>query len=183
MPAPVDLIYLAPGLGTGGTERHLAWLLPALQKRGLRLEVWNTGEEGDAAQRLRQSGVTVLNRRAPVSPRQVGRLAALTAALARRRPRLVHSYLYAHHWLDALACRLAGTTYVGSRRNLAHWRQGPVLARERWRDRVSALSPTACRCRRGRSMPGPTMKTGWRAAGMRAMLSVFLTTPVWSARS
>ncbi|MCZ6649676.1 MAG: glycosyltransferase [Acidobacteria bacterium] len=139
MPAPVDLIYLAPGLGTGGTERHLAWLLPALQKRGLRLEVWNTGEEGDAEKRLRQSGVTVRRRRAPVSLRQVGRLAALTAGLARLRPRLVHSYLYAHHWLDAVACRLAGTTYVGSRRNLAHWRQGPVLARERWRDRVSAV--------------------------------------------
>ena len=69
MPAPVDLIYLAPGLGTGGTERHLAWLLPALQKRGLRLEVWNTGEEGEAEKRLRQSGVTVRRRRAPVSLR------------------------------------------------------------------------------------------------------------------
>lgn len=139
MPAPVDLVYLAPGLGTGGTESHLARLLPALQKRGLRLEVWNAGEEGDAAHRLRESGVTVLRRKIPVSPRQIGRLAALTAGLARLRPRLVHSYLYAHHWLDALACRLTGTTYVGSRRNLAHWRQGPVRARERWRDRVSAV--------------------------------------------
>ena len=139
MPDPVDLIFLAPGLGTGGTERHLAWLLPSLQRRGMRLEVWNAGAGGAAEDRLRQAGVTVQQRPSPVSVRQVGRLAAMTAALARRRPRCVHSYLYGHHWLDALACRLAGIDYIGSRRNLAHWRRGPVLARERWRDRASAL--------------------------------------------
>ena len=44
----VDLIFLAPGLGTGGTERHLAWLLPSLQHRGMRLEVWNAGPGGAA---------------------------------------------------------------------------------------------------------------------------------------
>ena len=135
----VDLIFLAPGLGTGGTERHLAWLLPALQREGIRLEVWNAGPGGAAEDRLRQAGVVVRQRPSPVSVRQLGLLTSLTTALARRRPRVVHSYLYGHHWLDALACRVAGVVYLGSRRNLAHWREGPVLARERWRDRASSL--------------------------------------------
>lgn len=137
MPMPADVLFMAPGLGTGGTERHLAWLLPGLQAEGLAVEIWNTGEDGDAAHRLRQAGVRVVSREAPLSPRHVRRLAAWTAALARQRPALVHSYLYGHHWLDAMACRMAGVAYVGSRRNLAHWRQGPVLSRERWRDRSS----------------------------------------------
>ncbi len=135
----VDLIFMAPGLGTGGTERHLAWLLPSLQRQGMSLEVWNAGPGGAAEDRLKQAGVMVRRRPSPVSVRQLGVLASLTTALARRRPRLVHSYLYGHHWLDAVACRVAGVTYIGSRRNLAHWRQGPVLARERWRDRASSL--------------------------------------------
>jgi glycosyltransferase involved in cell wall biosynthesis len=135
----VDLIFLAPGLGTGGTERHLAWLLPALKQQGLRVEVWNAGTAGAAEERLLQAGVQVRHRKPPVSARHLGRLASMTTALARRRPRLVHSYLYGHHWLDAVACRMAGVTYIGSRRNLAHWREGPVLARERWRDRASSV--------------------------------------------
>ena len=65
-------------------------------------------------------------------------MVSLVRSLVGRRPALVHSYLYGRHWLDAVSCRLAGTPYVGSRRNLAHWRHGPVLAREKWRDRLSA---------------------------------------------
>jgi glycosyltransferase involved in cell wall biosynthesis len=33
---------------------------------------------------------------------------------------------------------------VGSRRNLSHWRQGPVLVREKWRDRLSAAVVANC---------------------------------------
>jgi glycosyltransferase involved in cell wall biosynthesis len=100
--------------------------------------VWNAGEAGANQRRLEDAGIEVRSFALPVSPRQVGRLVALAVALVRRRPALVHSYLYGRHWLDALCCRLAGAPYVTSRRNLAHWRQGRVLARERWRDRVSA---------------------------------------------
>ena len=63
----VDLIFLASGLGTGGTERHLAWLLPALQREGIRLEIWNAGPGGAAEDRLWQAGVTVRRRPSPVA--------------------------------------------------------------------------------------------------------------------
>ena len=138
MPGPADLLFLAPGLGVGGTERHLARLLPALARRGFAPRVWNAGETGEAQTALERSGIPVYAMRLPDSLRQIRRLAPPAGALARRRPALVHSYLYGRHWIDALLVRLAGVPYVGARRNLAHWREGAVLARERWRDRHSA---------------------------------------------
>jgi glycosyltransferase involved in cell wall biosynthesis len=138
VPAPADLLVLAAGLGTGGTERHLQRLLPGLVRRGLRPAVWNAGEDGAAAAALQAAGIAVRTWRAATSPRHLARLAAAVSDLSRSRPRLVHSYLYGRHWLDAVACRLAGVPYLTSRRNLAHWRSGPVLARERWRDRRAA---------------------------------------------
>ncbi|MFQ5669633.1 MAG: glycosyltransferase [Acidobacteriota bacterium] len=140
-----NLLYLAAGLGTGGTERHLSRLLPLLPKERFRARVWNAGEEGEAGAQLRSAGIQVECFRPVVSLRDAGRLAWWVDALARQRPALVHSYLYGRHWMDALACRLAGVTYVGSRRNLAHWRQGKVLARERWRDQTSAAIVANCR--------------------------------------
>jgi len=138
MPDPAEILYLAAGLGTGGTERHLSRLLPGLPADQFRPVVWNAGEEGESGEILRHAGIEVRSFTPPVSIRQVGRMVSLVRSLVGRRPALVHSYLYGRHWLDAVSCRLAGTPYVGSRRNLAHWRHGPVLAREKWRDRLSA---------------------------------------------
>ena len=138
MPGPADLLFLAPGLGVGGTERHLARLLPALARRGFAPRVWNAGETGEAQVVLERSGIPVRTMSLPDSLRQIRRLAPPAGALARHRPALVHSYLYGCHWIDALLVRLVGVPYVGARRNLAHWREGAVLARERWRDRRSA---------------------------------------------
>ncbi len=137
MPPRADILYLAAGLGTGGTEIHLTRLLPAVRDAGLSVAIWNAGEGGAAAESLEASGVAVETVAAPTTLRRPDRLAAWASRLARERPGLVHSYLYGRHWLDAVACRLAGVRYIGSRRNLAHWRRGPVLARERWRDRLS----------------------------------------------
>ncbi len=136
-PAPSELLYLAAGLGTGGTERHLSLLLPALPGNLFRPRVWNAGDDGEAGAVLRAAGIPVERFDSPVSVRDWRRLAATVKNLRRRRPALVHSYLYGRHWLDAVACRLSGAVYIGSRRNLAHWRQGEVLSRERWRDRQS----------------------------------------------
>ncbi|MFQ5767591.1 MAG: glycosyltransferase [Acidobacteriota bacterium] len=138
MPEPVDILFLAPGLGTGGTERHLELLLPALRSAGFNPRIWNAGEEGWAASQLGRQGIPVERFSPPVAARQVHRLVRMVTSLVHLRPALVHSFLYGRHWLDALACRLTGTPYVGSRRNLAHWRRGPVLRREQWRDQVSA---------------------------------------------
>lgn len=134
---PPDLLFLAAGLGVGGTERHLARLLPALAGRGFAPRVWNAGETGTAQEELERAGIPVQAMDLPVSLRQLRRFAQPAGELARRRPALVHSYLYGRHWIDALLARLAGVPYVGARRNLAHWREGAVLARERWRDRSS----------------------------------------------
>ncbi|MFQ5719570.1 MAG: glycosyltransferase [Acidobacteriota bacterium] len=139
MSTAVEILYLVGGLGTGGTERHLARLLPLLPRQRFLPHVFNAGEAGTAASVLEEAGVVVEPFTSPVSVRDLPVFGRCVRQLRRRRPALVHSYLYGAHWLDALAARLAGVPYVGTRRNLAHWRAGPAGIRERWRDRSSQV--------------------------------------------
>ena len=92
MPEPAELLYLAAGLGAGGTERHLARLLPALPADRFRPRVWDAGEQGESESVLTASGISVEHFEPPVSVRDVGALTRMVTTLSRRSPAFAQVY-------------------------------------------------------------------------------------------
>lgn len=124
---------------SGGTERHLLYLLPEMAARGYDITVALLGPGGDLEPRLRALPVRV------VSPpkllrRPLGSL-ALTALLWRemrlRRPRVVHAFLSEPYLAAALARLAPGSALpalVCGRRSMAFYSASHPLAAaaERW---------------------------------------------------
>ena len=98
--------------GIGGSERHLATLLPALAQRGVdvHMAVLAAGEGGADrfVGQLWSAGVpvTVLPAGPDVNPVAVARM---TALIRRLRPDVVHTHLIHAHTHGLAAARLAGT--------------------------------------------------------------------------
>ncbi len=96
------ILYLVGGLAVGGTERHLAQVLPGLKRRGWELSVLRLGNDGPMSAPLITAGIEVI----PVAARawtSIPKLRGLTALLSqaracaayvrRTRPDIVHAYL------------------------------------------------------------------------------------------
>ena len=111
---PKRILFLTFSLGLGGTPKHLAEMLPALQALGYEIELWNYGRAERYYYLLQDAGVTI---------KQKKRLLPDLYLHLRKHPEtIVHSYLYAANALDALLAKLAGCTYIKSTRNQGHWR-------------------------------------------------------------
>jgi glycosyltransferase involved in cell wall biosynthesis len=102
--------------GTGGSERHLLFLLPALAEAGVdvRMCVLLTGGGDQFVQDLRAAGVEVTVRRAgpDVNPSLV---AGLVSEIRSFRPHLVHTHLVhadVHGQLAASVTRVPGVSSV-----------------------------------------------------------------------
>ncbi|HYM30280.1 MAG TPA: glycosyltransferase [Candidatus Cybelea sp.] len=133
------LMIVVTGLDVGGTERHLAAVLPVLAARGYRCTVFSLRGRGALAKPLEAAGIKV------IAPPLGYALAApwLWFALWRRAPQVVHFFLPAAYLIGGLTSLLSPVPQrVMSRRSLnLYQRRRPVLARlERWlHGRMAAL--------------------------------------------
>lgn len=117
----------------GGAERHLAQLLPDLQRRGFAVELFVLERGGELEGQLESAGVEVSG---PV--RRAGRVVHLfvaATALYRRirktRPGIVHFFLPEPYLIGAMVAALARhPVCIMSRRSLAHYQHNhPWLGR------------------------------------------------------
>jgi glycosyltransferase involved in cell wall biosynthesis len=120
------VLVVGPHLGLGGTERHLAQLIPALVSRGLDLHLHVMERGGVLEADVIAAGVAIDGAKAGLS--RLGRVGATVAGLVRRigdvAPDLVHFFLPEPTLLGSLACEIAGQhRRIVSRRSLAHYRR------------------------------------------------------------
>ncbi|WP_158639204.1 glycosyltransferase [Elioraea rosea] len=138
LPRGFRLLVVVTGLGLGGTERHLAAVLPALVARGASVRVVSLRGRGEMAARLEADGVEVRDASGSVS----GFTAVLREALA-WRPDVSHFFLPEATIIGGLACWLSGRRpRAASRRSLNTYQLAhPRAARmERWlHGRMDAL--------------------------------------------
>lgn len=130
----VRVAIFAPGLVTGGTQRHLQQVLGGLDRRRFHPVVYSLKSGGEVAAELGAAGVPV--RFVPLE----GRLVSLRTVRAIRRVagelradgvRLVHGYQWRPALVGALAARLAGVPVVlASKRSLSG---GSRTERRAWR--------------------------------------------------
>jgi glycosyltransferase involved in cell wall biosynthesis len=119
------VLVVGPRLDVGGTERHLAQLIPALARRGLDMHLHVMVRGGVLEADIAAAGVPIDGAEAGMS--RLANVRATVAGLVRRirllRPDLVHLFLPEPTILGTLACELAGhRRRVVSRRSLAHYR-------------------------------------------------------------
>jgi glycosyltransferase involved in cell wall biosynthesis len=135
------VLVVVHDLDVGGTERHLARVLPALARAGLRLAVYTLTDRAALAPPLRAAGIEVIPpplaqglRRLPPALRSSLHLALAPARLwqliRRRRPDVVHLFMPAAYVLGGPSALLAGQhAVVMSRRSLNRYqRRRPILA-------------------------------------------------------
>lgn len=121
MSEPVKVLVVIGQLDVGGTELHLAQVMPALLSHGIIVEVFTLKPGGAVAATLREKGVLVLD----VPSRRAGLSGLLQAgfALARvirsRRPSIIHFFLPAAYLVGFIpALTHAHALRVMSRRSL-----------------------------------------------------------------
>jgi len=136
LPHGFRLLVVVTTLGLGGTERHLAAVLPALAARGATIRVVSLRPGGEMAAVLAARGIAVQAVRAGGG--RLGALAGLLAVLRHAlgfRPHAVHFFLPEAYLLGGLATLVARPKRrVMSRRSLnAYQAEHPRAARlERW---------------------------------------------------
>jgi glycosyltransferase involved in cell wall biosynthesis len=130
---PPRILVVTKKMVTGGAERHLAQLLPALKARGFDVELFVLERGGELEAELTRADVTVSG---PV--RHSGRITHVlvaAAALYRRirdtRPDILHFFLPEPYLVGAIVAIAARhRTCIMSRRSLAHYqRNHPWLGR------------------------------------------------------
>ena len=134
-PISPTILVVIGNLDVGGTENHLAGVLPALVREGLTPFVYTLTHGLTLAPRLRAAGVEVipppavgLLRRLPRPARDLLSLPFVAAKLWRlirtRQPDVVHLFLPAAYLVGGACAHLAGhRTIVMSRRNLNRYQQ------------------------------------------------------------
>ena len=129
------IVVVSSRLDVGGTERHIARILPALQRRGLDISLYAMERGGPLEADIAAQGVRVEG----ASPGGVLRWLKATLELARwlrrERPDVVHFFLPRPYVVGSFAAELAGHRLrLMSRRSLTVYRDKyPLLGGvERW---------------------------------------------------
>ena len=127
------ILFVIKRMTTGGAERHLAQLLPALKDRGLDVELFVLERGGPLELVLTAAGVSIAG---PVRcvPSVLHVLVAgfyLLRRVLTRRPDILHFFLPEPYLVGASVAVLAGQRHcIMSRRSLTHYhRKHPWLAR------------------------------------------------------
>ena len=113
-------------LSTGGAERHLAQVLPALKARGLDVELFLLERGGVLEPQLASGGVTVegVFRRFGRAGHLLVAAGALYRHLRKRRPDVLHFFLPESYLVGAIVAIAAGhRVCVMSRRSLSHYQR------------------------------------------------------------
>lgn len=126
-----NILFVALSLERGGTERHLATMMPLLQDKGWTVALYCIATRGEMADQVERSGVEVIG--PPIKgsawftgPMKLVRL-SLTAIklfwiMAYRQPHIVHFFLPGPYLLGGpLALLTARPIRIMSRRNLNHY--------------------------------------------------------------
>jgi glycosyltransferase involved in cell wall biosynthesis len=129
LPAGFRLLVVVTGLGRGGTERHLAAVLPALVARGAAVRVLALRKDCEMADALRAGGVRVEE----AGSRLGGALAVARASLS-WRPTVTHFFLPEAYLIGGLVTNITGGgRRVMSRRSLNAYQAAHPRAAERER--------------------------------------------------
>lgn len=127
------ILFVIKSMTTGGAERHLVQILPALQKRGFGVELFvlERGELLEAP--LISAGVSIIGpvKRSPSAFHVSVAGFYLLKRIVTARPEILHFYLPGPYLVGATVALLAGhRNCFMSRRSLAHYhRKHPWLGR------------------------------------------------------
>ena len=142
--AKPKILFVALSLDRGGTEQHLAAVLPRLKKRGWPVTIYCLTRPGELADLVASTGVAVISLSNKEGPHSQGRLGAvqliqsafkLFHLMWREAPRIVHSFLPAPYLVGGtISLILRSPIRIMSRRNLnAYLAKRPILAKyELW---------------------------------------------------
>ena len=142
--AKPKILFVALSLDRGGTEQHLAAVLPRLKKRGWPVTIYCLTRPGELADLVASTGVKVISLSNKEGPHSQGRLGAvqlihsafkLFHLMWREAPRIVHCYLPAPYLVGGtFSLILRSPIRIMSRRNLnAYLAKRPILAKyELW---------------------------------------------------
>jgi glycosyltransferase involved in cell wall biosynthesis len=126
------ILIVAPRLDIGGTEMHLARVLPLLRRAGLDISVFVLEIGGALENELAAAGVPIYGNTRVMArlPHTVATLFSLAKHLRETEPDLVHCFLPRPYLVASFASFLAGhKRRIMSRRSLANYKRGhPVLA-------------------------------------------------------
>jgi len=126
------ILIVAPRLDIGGTEMHLARVLPLLRQAGLDISVFVLETGGTLENELAAAGVPVYGDSRVMArlPHTVATLFKLARHLRETEPDLVHCFLPRPYLVASFASFLAGhRRRIMSRRSLANYKRGhPILA-------------------------------------------------------
>jgi glycosyltransferase involved in cell wall biosynthesis len=138
------VLVVCPRLDIGGTEMHLARVVPKLRRRGLDISIFVLERGGELEDRLVREGV-------PVSgpARQTGGLlqkarivVLLRRKLLRLQPDIIHCFLPEPYFIGSVASAGIGDLIrIMSRRSLSVYQKNhPILARlEKWLHRFTKV--------------------------------------------
>lgn len=123
----VRLAYVIKSMEVGGSQTHLVQVLKLLDRERFDPALYCLSGEGVLLDNVRALGVPVYTPAAGRGFRGLDlpwRVAALTGALRRQRPHLVHTYLLRANLVGAISARLARVPAVMVSKRGCHWRQG-----------------------------------------------------------
>jgi glycosyltransferase involved in cell wall biosynthesis len=133
-PSAISVLFVVGSLKIGGTERHLSQIVPELQSRGIKSEVYLLGPKGPMASFIEMADIPIIDGMRPGMtfghlPRplrgmliHLANIVELSAYLRRTRPMICHLFLPAVCVIGGIAGILARQTYlVASRRSLNNY--------------------------------------------------------------
>lgn len=126
------ILVVAPRLDIGGTEMHLARVLPLLRRAGLDISVFVLETGGTLETELAAAGVPIYGRGRVMArlPHTIAALFGLAKHLRETDPDLLHCFLPRPYLVASFASLLAGhKRRIMSRRSLVNYKRGhPILA-------------------------------------------------------
>src|SRR5579863_9062528 len=129
--SPTQVAIVTSRLDVGGTERHLARVLPELKRKGIDVTLYLMERGGVLENGLIEQGVRFEgpHRDWPNFLRWPAATVRLALWLRRERPGLVHFFLPRPYLYGSIAAELAGhRRRIMSRRSLANYMQRHPLA-------------------------------------------------------
>ena len=137
--AKPHIVIVALSLDCGGTERHLAEVMPRLAAKGWRVTLFCIAGRGELADKVAAAGVEVIAPRGAAGSRApthlsssvlVASSASLFAYIMRWRPQIVHTFLPAPYLVGGpIALLTRRPIRIMSRRNQNHYlKKRPFLA-------------------------------------------------------
>jgi len=122
----LKVTFVVQRLELGGTEKHIARIVPALRSRGMDITLFALEQGGNLEQRLRTRGVTIVGPKAtePKFWRRIQSTLLLNNYLRRRRPDIVQFFLPEPYLIGSVASLFTGTKFrIMSRRSLANYQE------------------------------------------------------------